>query len=184
MRIAVTGASGLIGSALVDSLRGSQHDVICLVRRKPLSENEVSWDPAGGTVGPGLAGVDAVIHLAGAGVGDHRWTKAYKKQIRDSRVNGTKTLSRALANLDQKPAVLVSGSAIGFYGDAGSTPLTEESPQGDGFLADVVAQWEAATVVAEQASIRVVHARTGLVMSSKGGALARLLPIFRLGLGG
>ena len=184
MRIAVTGASGLIGSALVPALRADGHEVQRFVRRESQAPDEISWDPKAGTVGPGLEGVDGVVHLAGAGVGDHRWTDAYKKEILDSRVLGTQTISQALAELADKPAVLVSGSAIGYYGDAGATPLTEEAPAGGGFLADVVRQWEAATKPASDAGIRVVHARTGLVMATGGGALAKLLPIFRSGAGG
>ena len=144
MRVAVTGASGLIGSALVPALRARGHEVIRLVRRAPAAPDEVRWDPRTGDVDlAGLAGVDGIIHLAGAGVGDKRWTDAYKAEILDSRVQGTTTIARAAAALDPKPSVLVSGSAIGYYGDTGDRAVTEESPQGAGFLADVVAQWEA-----------------------------------------
>lgn len=185
VRIAVTGASGLIGTGLVASLNATGHQVTRLVRRRAETADEVTWDPEGGSVGPGLEGVDAAIHLAGAGVGDHRWTKAYKKQIRDSRVLGTGTLSRALAGLDRKPTVLISGSAIGYYGECGDTePVTETSPRGHGFLPEVVADWEAAAVPAVEAGIRVVQARSGLVVGSGGGAFARLLPVFRFGIGG
>lgn len=184
MRIAITGASGLIGTALVPSLREQGHEVIRLVRREPTAADEISWDPAGGTVGEGLEGIDAAVNLAGAGVGDKRWTRAYKKEIRDSRVLGTITLARAMARLDKKPAVLVNGSAIGYYGDAGPQPVDEDSPPGEGFLAEVVVDWEKATTPASDAGIRVVHARTGLVVSADGGAFGRLMPIFRYGLGG
>lgn len=185
MRIAVTGASGLIGSAVVPALRERGHEVIRLVRRTPSAPDEVRWDPEAGEVDlAGLNGIDGVIHLAGAGVGDKRWTPAYKRTILLSRVNGTDTIARAMAHLEPQPRVLVSGSAIGYYGDTGDREVTEASPQGAGFLADVVAQWEAAAAPAQEAGIRVAFARTGLVVSDDGGAWKRLLPIFRLGLGG
>lgn len=185
MRVAVTGASGLIGSALVPELRAQGHDVIRLVRRAPSAADEVRWDPTTGEVDlDGLAGVDGIVHLAGAGVGDHRWTDDYKAEILNSRVQGTQTIARAAAALDPKPAVLVCGSAIGFYGDTGDRAVDESAPQGPGFLADVVAQWEAAAAPAVDAGIRVPFARTGLVVSSRGGAWKRILPIFKAGLGG
>lgn len=184
MRIAITGSSGLIGTPLVASLRDQGHDVIRLVRRPAQSPDELTWDPTSGTVAEGLEGIDAAVNLAGAGVGDKRWTKAYKKEIRESRVHGTVTLAKALARLEQKPAVLVNGSAIGYYGDSGQDPVTEASPAGTGFLADVVVDWEAATSPAQDAGIRVVHARTGLVVSPEGGAFGRLISIFKYGVGG
>ena len=185
MRIAVTGSSGLIGTALVEMLEAGGHDVVRLVRRAPTHPGEVRWDPEVGTVDlVGLAGVEGAVHLAGAGVGDHRWTPAYKQVIRDSRVLGTRTLVRALTQLDPLPRVLVSGSAQGFYGDRGDELLTESSPGGDGFLADVVRAWEAETTPASVAGIRVAHARTGLVMARSGGAFGRLMPLARLGLAG
>lgn len=185
MRVAVTGASGLIGSALVPALRERGHDVLRLVRRAASAPDEVRWDPETGEVDlAALNGIDGVVHLAGAGVGDKRWTPAYKRTILLSRVNGTDTIARAMAHLEPKPRVLVSGSAIGYYGDTGDQVVTEASPQGSGFLADVVAQWEAAAQPAQDAGIRVAFARTGLVVSDEGGAWKRLLPIFRLGLGG
>lgn len=183
--IAVTGASGLIGRALVPALRAQGHRVLRLVRKTATSADEVQWDPKAGTVDlEALAGTRAVIHLAGAGVGDHRWTDAYKQEIRDSRVLGTRTIATAMAALQPKPAVLVAGSAIGWYGDTGDRAVDESSPAGTGFLADVVEAWEAAADPAREAGIRVVHARTGLVVAKQGGAWARLFPIFRLGLGG
>jgi uncharacterized protein (TIGR01777 family) len=145
----------------------------------------VSWDPTAGTVDlEALAGIDAVVHLAGAGVGDHRWTDAYKKTILDSRVDGTHTIVRAITQLDPKPRTLVAGSAIGWYGETGDRAVDESAPAGSGFLADVVRAWEAAADPAAEAGIRVVHARTGLVVAKEGGAWARLFPIFRFGLGG
>ena len=185
MRVAVTGASGLIGSALIPALRARGDDVVRLVRRAPSAPDEVRWDPQAGTIDlAALAGTDGVVHLAGAGVGDKRWTDAYKAEIRDSRVQGTTTIAKAMASLDPRPRVLVCGSAIGYYGDTGDRKVTEESPQGTGFLADVVADWEASAAPAAQAGIRVAYARTGLVVSSRGGAWKRLMPIFKLGLGG
>ncbi|MEI7453094.1 MAG: TIGR01777 family oxidoreductase [Actinomycetes bacterium] len=185
MRIAITGASGLIGSALVPHLRSEGHEVFRLVRRSATAPDEISWDPATGTVDlKALQGVEGVIHLAGAGVGDHRWSDAYKKEILDSRVNGTNTIVRALTQLDSKPRVLVSGSAIGWYGDTADREVDESAPAGSGFLADVVQAWEAATAPAHEAGIRVVHARTGLVVAKDGGAWARMFPLFNLGVGG
>lgn len=185
VKIAISGASGLIGSALAQSLETDGHSVLRLVRRAASSVDEVEWDPTGGSVDTeALAGVDAAAHFAGAGVGDHRWTASYKREIRDSRVLGTRTLARALAGLDPKPSVLVSGSAIGYYGDTGDAAVDESTPVGDGFLAQVVAAWEASTAPAADAGIRVVHPRTGLVVAGEGGAWGRLWPLFRLGLGG
>jgi len=178
VRIAVTGSSGLIGTALVQLLEAGGHDVVRLVRRPPRGTHEVRWDPEVGTVDQaGLAGVEAAVHLAGAGVGDHRWTPAYKQAIRDSRVLGTRTLVRALTQLDPLPSVLVSGSAQGFYGDRGDELLSEDSTGGSGFLADVVRAWEAETAPASEAGIRVALARTGLVMAPSGGAFGRLMPL-------
>jgi hypothetical protein len=185
VKIAVTGASGLIGTALVTHLHSAGHEVVRLVRRPPRAPDEVIWDPERGTVDLArLGGVDGAVHLAGAGVGDHRWTDAYKRTIRDSRVLGTRTLVTALTSLDPLPRVLVLGSAVGFYGNRGEEVLTEESEGGSGFLADVVRAWEAETRPAEDAGIRVARARSGLVLAGEGGAAGRLLPLVRLGLGG
>jgi uncharacterized protein len=183
-RVAITGASGLIGSALSAFLSARGDDVVHLVRRLPRARYEISWDPAAHKVNPGdLSGLTAVVHLAGAGVGEHRWTPSYKKEILDSRVSGTATIATALADLGE-PIALVSGSAIGAYGDRGDDLLTEESQTGEGFLADVVRAWEAATAPASDAGLRVAHARTGLVLTPHGGAMKRVLPLARLGLAG
>ncbi|MER5618718.1 TIGR01777 family oxidoreductase [Streptomyces sp. NPDC002215] len=184
-RIAVTGASGLIGAALVRSLRADGHEVVRLVRHPARAGDEVEWDPKRGYVDvAGLVGCDAVVHLAGAGVGDHRWTAAYKREIRDSRVLGTAAIAEAVASLDVPPKVLLSGSAIGYYGDTGDRAVDESAPAGEGFLPSVCVEWEAATAPAEEAGVRTVHARTGLVVGREGGAWGRLFPLFRAGLGG
>ncbi|MFF0225604.1 TIGR01777 family oxidoreductase [Streptomyces sp. NPDC004629] len=184
-RIAVAGASGLIGGALVRSLTADGYEVVRLVRRAPAGPGEVRWDPERRSVdAAGLAGCAAVVNLAGAGVGDHRWTDAYKRRIRDSRVLGTETLARAVAALEEPPRVFVNGSAIGYYGTTGSRVVDEGAPPGDGFLPSLCVAWEAATGPARQAGIRTVHARTGLVVSRRGGAFGRLFPLFRAGLGG
>ena len=186
MKVAVTGASGLIGSALTASLRESGDQVVTLVRRTPGSAGEIAWDPLAplGGLEPGaLDGTDAVVHLAGAGIADHRWTEAYKEEIRASRVQGTQALTEFLAAMGQPPAVLLSGSAVGWYGDTGGRDVDESAPAGGGFLAGVVRDWEAAAEPARQAGIRVATLRTGIVISRHGGVLARLLPPFRLGLG-
>ncbi|WP_405752161.1 TIGR01777 family oxidoreductase [Streptomyces sp. NBC_00012] len=184
-RIAVTGASGLIGAALVRSLRADGHEVVRLVRHPARAGDEVEWDPKRGYVDvAGLVGCDAVVHLAGAGVGDHRWTAAYKREIRDSRVLGTTAIAGAVASLDVPPKVLLSGSAIGYYGDTGDRAVDESAPAGEGFLPSVCVEWEAATAAAQEAGVRTVHARTGLVVGREGGAWGRLFPLFRAGLGG
>lgn len=184
MRIGITGASGLIGSALASDLRSSGHEVLTFVRRASRSPLEIMWQP-GSTLDPtALTGLDAVVHLAGAGVGDKRWTDAYKKVIRDSRVDGTRTIAQAMAQATDGPRVLVCGSAIGFYGDTGDTLTDESGPCGRGFLAGVVRDWEAAAAPAVEAGVRVSFARTGLVVSAEGGAWQKLFPIFRAGIGG
>jgi len=190
MRIVVTGSSGLIGTALVRRLRTEGHQVVRLVRRAPKADDEVRWDPGDGTIDSGgLEGVDAAVHLAGEGIGDRRWTAEQKRRLLESRTLGTTLLSQALADLGTRPTTLVSASGINAYGfDRGDQVLTEADgvggPKGGGFLADLVRQWEAATASAEAAGIRVVHLRNGIVLSPKGGALARQLPLFKLGLGG
>jgi uncharacterized protein len=187
MKVAVTGSSGLIGSALVADLRYEGHQVIRLVRRSPRSADEVRWDPESADAGlspkPGaLEGLSACVHLAAAGVASRRWTARYKAEIRASRVLGTRALAGALAKLDSPPATLLSASAIGWYGDTGGRQVDESAPAGTGFLARVVRDWEAATAPAAQAGIRVVNLRSGLVLTPAGGLLARLLPFARLGL--
>ena len=187
MKVAVTGSSGLIGTALVAALRADGHEVIRLVRAAPAPPDAVAWDPRAdrGGLGPrSLDGVAAVVHLAAAGVADKRWTPRYQAEIRDSRARGTQALAGALAAMATPPAVLLSGSAIGWYGDTGGREVTESDPAGSGFLSEVVRDWEAATGSAARAGIRVVTLRSGIVLSPKGGVLARLLPLFRLGLGG
>lgn len=184
MDVAITGASGLIGSALSDTLRAAGHTVRP-VSRSAGGPGTVVWDPAAGTIdADGLVGVDAVVHLAGEGIADKRWSDAQKQRIRASRVDGTTLIARLVAELDPKPSVLLSGSAIGYYGDRGDEVLTESSPPGDGFLPEVVTAWEAATAAAAEAGVRVAHLRTGIVLSSDGGALAKQLPLFKVGLGG
>lgn len=185
MRIAVTGSSGLIGSALTRSLRADGHDVVKLVRRAPAGPEEVRWDPHRGTVDTGgLEGCAAVVHLAGAGIGDRRWTGSRKKELVDSRVLGTGAVARAAASLDTAPRVLVSASAIGVYGDTGDRYVDEDSPAGTGFLAELCQEWEAAADPARAAGIRTVHTRTGLVVAKGGGAWGKLFPLFKAGLGG
>ncbi|MFF9812653.1 TIGR01777 family oxidoreductase [Streptomyces sp. NPDC014006] len=184
-RIAVAGASGLIGSALARSLNAEGHRVVRLVRRDPAGPDEVRWDPERSSVdSAGLEGCDAVVNLAGAGIGDRRWSAAYKARIRSSRVQGTRTLARALASLDTPPRVFVNGSAIGIYGDTGEQAVDEDAPPGTGFLPELCVEWEAATEPARAAGVRTVLPRTGLVVSRSGGAWGRLFPLFRAGLGG
>ena len=182
MRIAITGSSGLIGTALTASLRNDGHVVHPLVRRTARA-GEIAWDPREGSVDTAaLHGVDAVVHLAGAGVGDRRWNAAYQQEILQSRVQGTDTIARAVATAGVP--VLVSGSAIGYYGDTSDRAVDETAARGNGFLAEVVERWEQAAHPALDAGVRVAFARTGLVMATQGGAMARMLPLFRLGLGG
>ncbi|WP_234537775.1 TIGR01777 family oxidoreductase [Streptomyces shenzhenensis] len=190
MRVAITGSTGLIGSALTHSLLTDGHQVVRLVRDQSVrpagdGSEAAQWDPIGGRVQPGaLDTVDAVVHLAGAGVGDKRWSAAYKEEIRRSRALGTRTIARACAESSTPPRVLVSASATGYYGDTGDRTIEESAPPGDDFLAAVCVDCEAAADTAREAGIRVVHPRTGLVVSAKGGAFGRLFPLFRFGLGG
>jgi uncharacterized protein len=195
MRIAVTGSTGLIGSALVRSLLDDGHQVVRLVRRPPAPQadgsTEVRWNPRlreidrkGLAEGPDGAPLDAVVHLAGAGVADRRWSTAYKRQIHDSRVLGTGTVAEAVAGLEQPPKVLVSGSAVGIYGQTGDDLVDEATPAGGDFLARVCVAWEESAAPAAEAGIRVAYARTGLVVAGNGGAWGRLFPLFKAGLGG
>jgi uncharacterized protein (TIGR01777 family) len=186
MRLAITGSTGLVGSAVVTVLSAAGHEVVRLVRRAPApGEKAVRWDPARGEVDAArLEGYDAVLHLAGENVGSGRWTTARKAAIRDSRVNGTRLLCDALAGLARPPKTLVCASAVGYYGDRGEETLAEESPPGTGYLAEVCREWEAASAPAARKGVRVVALRIGMVLSPEGGALPRMLPLFRAGLGG
>lgn len=185
-RIAISGASGLIGTELVRRLEAAGDHVVRLTRRAPMSTvDEAQWSVDGGLVNPSrLEGAHGVIHLAGEGIADGRWTEDKKRRIRDSRVNGTRNLCEDLAGLDARPAVLVCASAIGYYGDRGASELDESSEPGAGFLPDVCREWEAATSPARDAGIRVVNVRVGVVMSRQGGALASMLLPFKMGVGG
>ncbi|KUN26044.1 epimerase [Streptomyces corchorusii] len=184
-RIAVAGASGLIGSALVRSLTADGHEVVRLVRREPRGADEVRWDPERGRVdAAGLTGCDVVVNLAGAGVGERRWTPEYKRLLRDSRVLGTAALAKAAASLPRPLRVFVNGSAIGFYGDTGDRVVDEDAPPGDGFLSALCVEWEEAAAPVTEAGVRTVFLRTGLVVARGGGAWGRLFPLFRAGLGG
>jgi uncharacterized protein (TIGR01777 family) len=193
MKVAVTGSSGMIGTALTASLRADGHQVVRLVRRPPRAGrdstgrsstgvSEARWDPRAADAGdPPLSGVDAVVHLAGAGVGDHRWTASYKAEIRASRVLATGALASALAAAQPRPKAFISASAIGWYGDTGGREVTEDDPAGKEFLARVVHDWEAAADPARAAGVRVVHLRSGLVLGAGGGVLGRLALPARLG---
>ena len=185
MKVVVSGSSGLVGSALVPHLREEGHEVLRLVRGPATVAGEISWDPKAWKLDPAaLEGCDAVIHLAGASIAEGRWTAARKELIRQSRVDSTRFLAQTLAALAKPPEVLISASAIGFYGDRGEEELDEKSPVGFGFLAEVCRQWEAAAEPAAKAGIRVVHPRLGMVLDGSGGALGRMLLPFRMGLGG
>ncbi|WP_409235950.1 TIGR01777 family oxidoreductase [Streptomyces sp. PA5.6] len=184
-RVAVAGASGLIGTALTRSLAADGHEVVRLVRRAPRGKDEVRWDPKEGYVDTaGLAGCTAVVNLAGAGIGDHRWTDAYKRELRDSRVLGTRALAAAMASLDEPPRVFVNSSAIGYYGDTGPRAVDESAPAGHGFLPELCVEWEDSVAAARDAGVRTVLARNGLVIGREGGAWGRMFPLFKAGLGG
>jgi uncharacterized protein len=182
-RILVSGVSGPIGAALVPSLRSSGWSVVRLVRGTANGDGEIGWDPAKRLAPEAVSGFDAVIHLAGESIFG-RWTASKKAKIRESRVLGTANLASALARAEEKPRVFVCGSAIGYYGDRGDEPLSEESAPGRGFLAQVCQEWEESTMPAVQADIRTAHLRTGIVLSPKGGALGAMLLPFKMGLGG
>ena len=182
MKVAITGSSGLIGTALTASLQADGHQVVRLVRRPPRAADEIRWDPRAADAGnPVLTGVSACVHLAGAGVGDHRWTAAYKAEIRSSRVLATRALATVLAASSPRPAAFIVASAMGWYGDTGGATVTEDAPAGTGFLSRVVADWEASASPARDAGIRVAHLRSGLVLGSGGGMLGRLALPARLG---
>lgn len=193
MRIAVTGSSGMIGTALVRALLQEGHEVVRLVRhthpdtaadRGQGVAAERHWSPFGEPDPKPFEGCDVVVHLAGAGLGDKRWSTAYKREIRESRIHGTDTLARSLALCSERPKALLSASAIGWYGDTGSTAVAEDRPAADDFLGTLCQDWEAATKPAEDAGIPVTHLRNGVVLDPSGGALARMLPPFKLGIGG
>ncbi|MBL8774598.1 MAG: TIGR01777 family oxidoreductase [Acidimicrobiales bacterium] len=185
MDIAITGSTGLIGEALRTRLLADGHRVVRVVRHAPEGPDEIRWDPGAGRLAASdLDGLDAVVHLAGEGIAEKRWTPAQKDRILTSRTAGTTLLAERLAEAGDGPRVLISGSAIGWYGDRGDEVLTEASPIGDGFLADVCRQWEAAADPARAAGVRVAHIRTGIVLDPHGGVLAKQLPLFKVGLGG
>lgn len=186
MDVAITGSSGLIGTALRTALTEAGHRPIRVVRRAPAAgADEIQWDVDNGTMdAASLEGIDAVVHLAGAGIGDKRWNDAYKKVVLESRTKGTTLLAETLAGLDAKPSAFLSGSAIGYYGPRDNEIITEETPAGDTFLADVCEQWEASAQPAIDAGIPTAFLRTGIVQTPDGGALQKQLPLFKVGLGG
>jgi uncharacterized protein len=183
--VAVTGSHGFVGSVLVPALARAGHRVVRLVRTQPVGADELGWDLNAGTIdAAGLEGIGGVIHLAGAGIGDRRWTDARKRLILESRTKGTGLLARTLAALTRPPSVLVSASAVGYYGNRGDERLDEQSAPGDDFVAGVCVQWEAATAPAAEAGIRVATTRSGIIFGREGGVFPRMLLPFRLGLGG
>lgn len=185
MKILISGSHGLVGTALIKSLEPEGHEIFRLVRHYPASPSEIEWSPDRYSIALSLIeGFDAVVHLAGESIAEGRWTEEKKKRIRESRVKGTKLLSDALANLTDPPQTLVSASAIGYYGDRGEELLTEASAPGDDFLSQVCTEWEEATAHATSMGIRVVNARFGIILDKNGGALKKMLPPFRMGLGG
>lgn len=185
MNILITGSTGLIGSELAALLKKNNHRIICLVRKAPAGSDEVRWDPASGIPDKtAIEGLDAVVHLAGENIAAGRWTPEQKQRIRESRIQGTQLLAQSLSHLFDPPKVLISVSAVGYYGDRGETKLNENSAPGSGFLPDLCREWEAATAPASKRNIRVVNPRLGMVLSATGGSLAKMLPPFRLGIGG
>ena len=184
MKVAISGASGLLGSALVPALRGRGHDVVRLVRRDARAPDEAAWDPAQGTIDRSrLVGVDGFVNVSGATL-DKRWTERRKQEIVESRIRTTSLLAATAAELEPRPSVLVKTGGTGIYGDRGDEILTEESQSGSGFLAELAERWEAAAQSAREAGVRVVDFRQGMVLTRSGGALPRMLPFFKLGLGG
>jgi uncharacterized protein (TIGR01777 family) len=185
MRIVVTGSSGLIGSSLVPALRRDGHDVVRLVRRPPQAPDEAQWWPSEQRVEPStLEGADAVVHLAGASIAGRPWTSSYRQTILRSRVDGTTALAQAMTRLPRPPRVWLSASGVNYYGDTGEQPVDETADKGQGFLADVTEAWESATEPAVAAGVRVVTMRSGVVLAADDGALGKVLPLFKLGLGG
>jgi len=184
MKTLVTGSTGLVGRALCTHLEGRGDEVLRLVRRAPAADDEVQWNPTEGTCDAAAFDVDAIVHLAGEGIASRRWSKGQMLKIRESRVAGTRLISEGAVRITRRPQVLVSASAIGFYGDRGDEVLGEDAPRGAGFLADVCADWELATDQAVRAGLRVVNPRIGMVLAEGGGALAKMLLPFKLGLGG
>ena len=185
MRILISGSHGLVGEALIKALETGGHEIYRLVRHAPNSEHEIEWSPDRYSIAISrIEGFDAVYHLAGESIASGRWDDEKKKKIRESRTKGTKLLSDALANLAQPPKTLISASAIGYYGDRGDELLTETSPPGKDFLADVCVEWEKATDHAKVKGVRVVNTRFGIILDKEGGALAKMLPPFRMGIGG
>jgi uncharacterized protein (TIGR01777 family) len=183
--VAISGASGLLGSALAASLQADGHHVVRFVRGGVTGPDMIGWDPEAGRIdAPALEGIDAVVHLAGEGIGERRWSAQQKRRIRDSRIKGTSVLTAAVASRERKPSVLVAASAVGIYGDRGDEILTEDSAPGEGFLAELCRAWEDETRPARDAGVRTVNVRTGIVLTARGGALQRMLLPFRLGLGG
>ncbi|MFT4659034.1 MAG: hypothetical protein ACI8V4_003230 [Ilumatobacter sp.] len=184
MRIAITGASGLIGTALSRQLTDDGHDVVRVVRRAP-SDNEIGWSVTEGRIDDGaFNGIDAVVHLAGAGIADKRWTDSYKKVLLESRTVGTALVAQAVNDAENPPSVLLSGSAIGIYGSSDTETFTETSAAGSGFLAEICEAWESSAAPAQSDRTRVALLRTGIVMSTEGGALKKQLPVFKMMLGG
>jgi uncharacterized protein (TIGR01777 family) len=185
MRILISGSHGLVGTALIKALEPEGHEIFRLVRYAPHSQAEIEWSPDRYSIALArLEGFDAVIHLAGESIAEGRWTEEKKKRIRESRVKGTRLLGDALANLSKPPRSLICASAIGYYGNRGDELLTETSPPGDDFLAQVCVEWEKGTELAREKGIRVVNTRFGIILDAKGGALAKMLPPFRMGIGG
>lgn len=186
MKILFSGSHGLVGTALIKSLEADGgHEIFRLVRHYPESSSQIEWSPDRYSIALArIEGFDAVVHLAGESIAEGRWTDAKKKKIRESRVKGTRLLGDALANLTEPPKVMISASAIGYYGNRGDEVLTEASAPGDDFLSEVCVEWEKATELATEKGIRVVNARFGIILDSKGGALAKMLPPFRMGIGG
>src|SRR6266550_8152027 len=185
MKILMSGSHGLVGTALIESLSSDGHDIFRLVRYAPNSETEIEWSPERYSIALArLDGFAAVVHLAGESIAEGRWTDEKKKRIRESRVKGTRLLGDALANLSNPPKSFVCASAIGYYGDRGDELLTEASAPGKDFLSDVCVEWEKATALASEKGIRVVNCRFGIILDAKGGALKKMLPPFRMGVGG